>query len=115
MALASANRELWADKGFKWTNSGLLYRVEDGKMLTFDPLTDLNVMAEIKKSLNRKELRNKYLTILWELLGLERDSYFWDENNAHGLQTIALDVTAAQEAVAFLKTLDLWTTDEDSH
>ena len=114
MAIASACRELWTDKGFKWTSSGLLYRVEDGQMTTVDPLNDLNVMAEVKKGLNRKELRNSYLNYLWELLGLVKDSYFWDENNSIGLQKLVLEVTAEQEAEAFLKAIDLWKTDENS-
>ena len=111
MAIAAANRELWADQGYGWTTTGFLYRVEDGHMLTLDPLNDLNVMAEVKKGLNTKERRNNYLAFLWDLLGLERDRVFWDEDNAQGLQTIVIDVTAEQEAVAYLKTLDLWRTE----
>ncbi|MGJ8724302.1 MAG: hypothetical protein ACSHYB_07085 [Roseibacillus sp.] len=112
IAIAAANRELWADKGYRWTNTGFLYRVEDGHMLTLDPLDDLNVMAEAKKGLNTNERRNDYLAYLWDLLGLERDRVFWDENNAQGLQTIVIDVTAEQQAVAYLKALDLWSSEE---
>ena len=107
-AIAAANRELWADKGYRWTKTGFLYRVEDGHMTTLDPLEDLNVMAEVKKGINTKDRRNNYIAFLWDLLGLERDRVFWDENNAQGLQQIVIDVTAEQEAVAYLKTLDLW-------
>ena len=83
-------------------------------MSTLDPLHDLNVMAEVKKGLNTKERRNDYLAYLWDLLGLERDRVFWDENNAEGLQTIVIDVTAEQEAVAYLKALDLWSSEKPS-
>ena len=112
--IAAANRELWADKGYNWTNTGFLFRVEDRHMVTLDPLNDLNVMAEAKKGLNTKERRNNYLAFLWDLLGLERDRVFWDEDNAEALQTIVIDVTAEQEAIAYLKALDLWSSEKPS-
>ena len=63
--------------------------------------TDISAAMQAEDRVAEMGLQNDYIAALWDVIGLERDSHFWTENNFNALWR-CIHATARQRCEAAL-------------